>query len=627
MRSIVAVASYPAQLLPPATDEASALLLDLLYDPLYRLDEHLVPQPRLAAGLPAVSRDGLTWTIDLAPGDLRFNDGDPVTAADVVATLRLAKSPTCSLGRELCSTALDVLDSVEAVNDHRVRLTLSEPYAPFLAEVLAQLPILDDMAVRAGVATIVRGAAGTPVDAPDKLVNAVYHAVGADACLVEQPPSGCDLKDHTPELEQMLTGAGLGLPARAAFTNDTGQVDEAAYANELLDRVASLGQVLSRSGTERLAAALPLMDLMDRPLGSGPYHVVGLHPGVSVDLEATPGHLPRAAAIPRISLQVVADPALATTQLLSGDVDWILRTDAEQAAAIDAVTGARAGLRPLPSQWTIVFNTRDGRPYADARVRRAFAECVDRAGLTTQVGGGEAIVATTPIAPDSWAMDASRATGRDVAAANRLLDAAGWVIGGDGIRVRDGQRLSSSISVRTSQASLLSFAHSVATQVHDCGIDLQVEELDLTGDSLFTQLRWPNDFDTLLTMRGLGADPDADLEAFESSHATSADPDHEVDANPGGYRSTTADQLIRDARTTTDEAARVDLYNRLQDVLARDVPAWSIWYDTEWSAIADRVRGPDGAIDPRAAPLRLGRGRLDAGAGRSGGGLSYTLIA
>ena len=124
---IVAVASYPGQLLPPANDEASDLLLNLLYDPLYRLDERLVPHPQLAAALPTVSKDGLTWTIDLAPGDLRFTNGDPLTAADVVASLKLARSPTCSLGRDLCSTALDVLDSVEAVDDHQVRLTLTQP--------------------------------------------------------------------------------------------------------------------------------------------------------------------------------------------------------------------------------------------------------------------------------------------------------------------------------------------------------------------------------------------------------------------------------------------------------------------------------------------------------------------
>ena len=102
---------------------------------------------------------------------------------------------------------------------------------------------------------------------------------------------------------------------------------------------------------------------------------------------------------------------------------------------------------------------------------------------------------------------------------------------------------------------------------------------------------------TELTMRVLGPDPDADMEAFEGRRATSAD--QEVDANPGGYRSSAADKLIASARKTTDQGTRTDLYGRLQDVLESDVPAWPVWYDTAWSAIADRARGPDGPIDVR----------------------------
>ncbi len=592
---IVAVPEYPASLLPPAQDEASQLLLDLLYDPLYRLDEHQVPRPRLAADLPSVSDDGLTWTIDLASGDPKFADGSPITAADVVASLRIARSPTCSLGRDLCTAALATLDGVEAVNDHRVRLTLSAPDAPLLAEVLAQLPILEGSALEAGAKAIVAAASSVAADAPDKLVTRIYKAVGDDGCLVTTPPAGCALSDHTADLETMLTNAGLPLPSSNAFLNESGQLDAAAYANELLDRVASLGQVLSRTGTDRFAAALPLMDLSQRTLGSGAYRIVGGEPGVSVELAAVAGHLAGPPGIPRIILQVIADPAVAATRLLSGDVDWVIQTDMPQATAMRTLAGVGVGLRPLPSQWSIVFNTRDGRLYADERVRRAFALCVDRAGLTASTGGGEAIEARTPLTPGSWAMTPPAARQRDVAGADQLLDEAGWVRGADGIRTHGGKRLSSSIALRSSQASLLAFVQGVSTQLQDCGIELQVQDLDLTGDSLLQQLRWPNDFDTLLTMRTLAADPDPDVQAFESSHATSAD--QEVDANPGGFHSTEADKLIREARRTTARAARTGLYGRLQDVLDTSVPTWPIWYDTEWAAIADRVRGPDGAID------------------------------
>jgi ABC-type transport system substrate-binding protein len=133
----------------------------------------------------------------------------------------------------------------------------------------------------------------------------------------------------------------------------------------------------------------------------------------------------------------------------------------------------------------------------------------------------------------------------------------------------------------------------VSDQLRDCGIELQVEELDVTGDQLLDQMRWPNDFDTLLTLRSTGVDPDADLIAFEGSHATSAD--QEVDANPGGFSSKGVDRRIAEARRTFDQAARGDLYREVQDLLVTEAPAWWLWYDSGWSAIADRVRTEDGS--------------------------------
>ena len=132
----------------------------------------------------------------------------------------------------------------------------------------------------------------------------------------------------------------------------------------------------------------------------------------------------------------------------------------------------------------------------------------------------------------------------------------------------------------------------VAEQLRECGIELIVEDLDVTGDRLLEQLRWPNDFDTLLTLRSLGVDPDADLQAFESQHATSAD--REAGSNPGGFRSAGVDRLVARARTTLDIERRTGLYRRVQDLLTTGVPAWWVWYETGWSAVADRVRGPDG---------------------------------
>jgi ABC-type transport system substrate-binding protein len=605
---VVAVPSLPDRLLPPAADLTASIALDLVHGALYRLDDSLVPVPDLAAGLPGISDDGHTWTIDLALDGVRFGNGRAVTAEDVAGSLAMAGSPVCGLERDLCATALAHLDSVRASDDgSHVVVRLDDVFAPFLAEVLAHVPILDMTALDEAASAILTAAGDMDPGDPDRLVQSIYRAVGADECISEDPPDGCRLADHLPQLEGMLSDASVPLPRLVRYTDEAGQVDRAAYANALLDRVAALGQVLTGAGRDRRAAALGLMDGHARPLGAGAYRVRSVVPDERMVLVAMPpreGSAPP--AIERIVFEVVPDPAVAATRLQGGDVDWVPQLDPGMADAIGSSgRPVHAGMRPLGASWVVVFNTRDGRPYADSLTRAAFAACVDRDELTRRVGGGGAIAADTPLAAGSWAMDQGEAGGRAVTRARRLLDMADWSLGSDGIRERDGQRLSTSIALRSSQVRLLAMMQAVADQLRDCGIELLIEDLDVTGDRLLEQLRWPNDFDTLLTLRALGADPDTDLVAFEGRHATSAD--QEVDANPGGFVSAGMDRRIRSARRTFELEDRARSYREIQDLLATEAPAWFVWYETGWSAVADRVRDADGTrVDPSRPRYELG---------------------
>ena len=596
---VVAVPNDPSGFLPPATDDTTQLLVDLLYDPLYRLDDHLAPQPELASGQPSVSSDGTTWTIPLRDGP-RFADGSRVTAPDVAFSLKLAASPDCPFGRDLCDTTSANLASVAAPDRSTVVVTLDAPFSPFLGEVLAQIPILSEIDVRAATQGLLTSAASVAPGAPGQEVKTITDATQADACLADSPPFGCHLADYTAQLEKMLGQAGIALPPHARFTGLTGTFDGEAYAGALLDQVAALDQLLTGTGTDQQAAALPLIDLTRRSLGSGAFIVDSYQPGVSLSLKANPGHAGGAPGISRVLLRVVTDPATAATNLLTGDVDWVLGVSSDQVTGIRTAQNIELGDRPLPSERAIVFNLRPGHIYADAATRQAFALCLDRSSLAAAAaaGGGTAALATTPVASGSWAMTAPPSAARDVNAAVAKLQKAGWTRGSDGIFVRNGQRLASSVAVRPSRADLLAFAQGAAKELADCGIELDVEQLDLTGDQLLSQLQWPNDFDTVLVTQALGEDPDQDLQAFESSHATSAD--NPADANPGGYSSVAADRMIAAGRLTTDRAARQQAYAQVQAVIASDLPAWPIWYDTAWSALSTRVRSGGGTIDPSA---------------------------
>lgn len=110
-------------------DGAGSNLQKHLYDTLYRhLDTPVQLTPWLATGNEA-SQDAKTWTFNLDP-NAKFQDGSPVTAAAVVySTQRLLNinKGTAYMFKGVLSPS-----GVTAVDDHTVKFTLDNAYAPFL---------------------------------------------------------------------------------------------------------------------------------------------------------------------------------------------------------------------------------------------------------------------------------------------------------------------------------------------------------------------------------------------------------------------------------------------------------------------------------------------------------------
>ena len=73
----------------------------------------------------SVSEDGLTWTFHIRD-DVKFTDGEPLTASDVAFTFNTALATPNS------EADLSMLDSVEAVDDTTVVFHMSKPYNAFL---------------------------------------------------------------------------------------------------------------------------------------------------------------------------------------------------------------------------------------------------------------------------------------------------------------------------------------------------------------------------------------------------------------------------------------------------------------------------------------------------------------
>lgn len=125
----LAMIAEPQALDPMVTTaDLVGTIMQHVYEPLYTFDANWNVAPMLAESLPAVSRDGLTYTIAIRKG-VKFHNGRELNAEDVVASLQrwMELSPRGkSVGKEVAS--------LTAKGAYGVELKLKAPYAPLLSQ-------------------------------------------------------------------------------------------------------------------------------------------------------------------------------------------------------------------------------------------------------------------------------------------------------------------------------------------------------------------------------------------------------------------------------------------------------------------------------------------------------------
>jgi peptide/nickel transport system substrate-binding protein len=125
------IVGQPGQLNPLLSgfERPDQAICSLVFSGLTRLNGRGEVEPDLASDW-EISDDGLSYTFRLRT-NARWHDGTPVTADDVILTIRLLQDPEFPGPPELGAEVWQKVD-VEKVDRRTVRFVLPEPYAPFL---------------------------------------------------------------------------------------------------------------------------------------------------------------------------------------------------------------------------------------------------------------------------------------------------------------------------------------------------------------------------------------------------------------------------------------------------------------------------------------------------------------
>lgn len=185
-----------------------------------------------------------------------------------------------------------------------------------------------------------------------------------------------------------------------------------------------------------------------RVIGSGPFRFVEWVLGDHATIERNPDYRDPeyTPVIDQFIYRVVADPASAVASLQTGEVDII---EVPPATAEELSQDPNLTITAYDTTgFNYFYANQDesrGLPFRDVNVRRALMFALDRDVIAETVYQGYAIraVGTQPVlsvayAPEEIEMDYVY----DPEQAATLLDEAGWTLGDDGVRVKDGERLS-----------------------------------------------------------------------------------------------------------------------------------------------------------------------------------------
>ena len=183
-----------------------------------------------------------------------------------------------------------------------------------------------------------------------------------------------------------------------------------------------------------------------KPIGTGPFIVQQWQNGIGLRMTANPDYWRGPPKLKEVDYYVIPDETTILTQLRTHEKDMEYYAPAAQAPQFGLISGVHAYKTPFTQYSRIALNLRNPI-LSDVRVRKALAYAINKPELIDKVTHGVDMSGDSDQPPFLWAHASGlNPYNYNPALAAQLLDQAGWKLGPDGYRYKDGHRLALGIS-------------------------------------------------------------------------------------------------------------------------------------------------------------------------------------
>jgi len=324
------------------------------------------------------------------------------------------------------------------------------------------------------------------------------------------------------------------------------------------------------------------------PIGSGPYKFVSWTRGSEVRLAANPDYFLGKPKIGEIVYKIIPDQNTLATQVQTHEIDvaWNMR-----AASYETVRHTPGVTTITPVIYTfdhIDFNLR--RPiFADVRVRRALTYAIDRPTLLAKLRYNLGELSDSFLDPTLYPFAQTKHLVRypyDVARARALLDEAGWHVGADGVRVKNGQRLAFQLSTQVESIAGQAIQAQLQRYWHIVGAVAEVKNFPTPSffDNTAAGILQGGKYD-VATFAWVGA-ADIDQSAIYSNHNFAPH-----GQNALFWDNAVATKAMDDANQTVDLRRRIADYATVQYEFTKDDPSIVLYFRKDVEVYPTALKG------------------------------------
>lgn len=327
------------------------------------------------------------------------------------------------------------------------------------------------------------------------------------------------------------------------------------------------------------------------PVGTGPFKLVQRVAGDRIEFTANTDYFGEGPFLEKFIIKYIPDMTVLYTQFQTGDIDvvglsWISPDNYEEASKLPHRV---VEIMPSAVVECIAFNT-EHPALKDPAVRKAVYYALDKATIIEQLYYGQPAATDSYIPQQSYYYNPGLPKHEfDVEKAKAVLEEAGWKVGSDGVRERDGVRLSFANSTTTGNHLREQLQQYLQQTLAMAGIEMNIS--NMPSAVLFGDFWMLSKFESVLHGEQFLTGSDPDTSNYFLSTASAAKGGSGL--NFWQFVNPEVDELVVRGSTTFVPEERQKIYFRIQEIIREELPFLPIYQRVR---IGGHKEGAEGVI-------------------------------